>query len=273
MRAIKWIAILFSVALPATALAGRGGSNAAIQEAIASGSPDAIIAEVERAEVLACVSCLDTVLPLVDHPDARVRDVAGWWIAKRGIRDQARDMAYVRLTGSDATLARNAAQLLGRFRLPEAVPALSTYLARPLDGASGAQAAAALGEIGHASGVPALQAALASPLPEVRAASAKALRQVRGYTDVAPLTALLADGDESVRTQAVFTIGTIGAKTMVQPLSMVLASDGSAAVRKHAAWALGQIGDLSAVPALTAAKSDPDPLVASMAAASLARMR
>jgi HEAT repeat protein len=90
---------------------------------------------------------------------------------------------------------------------------------------------------------------------------------------VAPLVGLLADGNEAVRSEAIYTIGAIGTKTMVQPLSAALANDASPAVRKHAAWALGQIGDLSAVPALTAAKTDSDPLVASVAAAALARMR
>src|SRR5262245_7469281 len=108
-----------------SAYAGRGASRESIQAAIASNSPDAIVAEVERAEKLACISCIGVVLPLVDHDSARVRNVAAWWLNKRGVRGEVRDMAYVRLQGQDARLARNAAETLGTMRHAEAVPALA----------------------------------------------------------------------------------------------------------------------------------------------------
>ena len=41
--------------------AGKGGSNAAIVDAVNSHSTDAIIAEVERAEGLMCDECIQTV--------------------------------------------------------------------------------------------------------------------------------------------------------------------------------------------------------------------
>ena len=66
-----------------TAEAGRGGSAARIQNAVATGSVDAIIAELERAERLICDACTPTVLDLLDHDRYELREAAAWWIARR----------------------------------------------------------------------------------------------------------------------------------------------------------------------------------------------
>src|SRR6185295_17502790 len=58
-----------SLAAAGTAVAGRGSSPAAISRAIASGSSDAIKAELERAEHLVCFSCVDMVRTLIDNQD------------------------------------------------------------------------------------------------------------------------------------------------------------------------------------------------------------
>src|SRR2546423_13134793 len=73
-----------SLAAAGSAVAGRGSSPQAVQMAISSGSPDAIKAELERAEHLVCVSCVDMVRPLIDSPDQGIREVAAWWLARRG---------------------------------------------------------------------------------------------------------------------------------------------------------------------------------------------
>src|SRR5438045_8929663 len=72
-------------ATAAPALGGRGASVRAISTAIASGSTDAIKAELERAETLPCAGCIDLVTPLIDHEDAGVRQVAAWFLVRRGI--------------------------------------------------------------------------------------------------------------------------------------------------------------------------------------------
>ena len=92
-----------------TAQAGRGGSTGRILQATASGSVDAIVAEVERAEKLACLGCIDAVMKLIDHDSAKVRDVAGWWLGKRGVRSEVISLAQARFAGQDPVAARNAA--------------------------------------------------------------------------------------------------------------------------------------------------------------------
>ena len=82
-----------SLAAAGTAVAGRGSSPQAVQRAIASGSPDAIKSELERAEHLVCVSCVDMVMPLIDnqqpgHPAGRgLVARAAWCRADRPGRD------------------------------------------------------------------------------------------------------------------------------------------------------------------------------------------
>ncbi|HEX4457302.1 MAG TPA: hypothetical protein VIA18_05000, partial [Polyangia bacterium] len=103
--------------LSSSAWAGRGGSQIAIQAAVESGSTDAIVAEIERAEYLACLGCIGVVQGLVDHPEQRVRDAAGWWLTRRGVRTEVIAQMTARLTtGSDPVAARNAGDVLAAMR-------------------------------------------------------------------------------------------------------------------------------------------------------------
>src|SRR4051812_14629613 len=204
------------LALSSPAFAGFGSSSVAIKAAVQSGSVDAIVAELEKAEELPSRGAIDVVLPLVDHDSWRVRDAAGWWLTRRGVRTQVIANMTARLTGADPIAARNAGDVLAAMRDFSTVPALSAFLAKPLDEDSGAAAAKALGAIGHPSAMTALSGALGSPLAGVRAQAAASLRDLRApkgslvAATTAPLLPLLGDGDANVRRQAIVTIGFIG---------------------------------------------------------------
>jgi HEAT repeat protein len=261
------------------AFAGRGGSTTFIKAAIASGSADAIVAEIERAEALACLSCIEPVRQLVDHPSQRVRDVAGWWLGRRGVRDEVIADMKARLTGQDPTAARNAADVLAAMRDYNTLGSLTAYLQHPLDEDSGVAAAQAIGAIGHPSSLPALKLGLGSSMAGVRAASAEAIRSLRAPlgqkapSDAAALLPLFSDADANVRRQAALTSGYVRDAQAVAGLSQLLASDAVPLVRKAAAWALGEIGDGNGVAALTAAANDADPMVRSVANAALGRLK
>jgi HEAT repeat protein len=273
MRNSLLVALSLSL-LPVAAWAGRGSSNAQLQAAIASGSTDAIVSEVERAEKLACVACIDTVMPLLDHADAKVRDVAAWWLIRRGVRDQVQTDAVARLKGRDAALALHAADTLGRIAGSASVAALGQYLGAPLDEASAVAAASALGRLGDPTALAALVGALNAQAAKVRAAAVTAVRALRNPTGAAAqIAAALGDADEEVRAQAVYTLGALADRAAVAPLMTTVSRDLSPSVRKHAAWALGQLGDTTATPALDSATADPDPQVRAMARAALARLR
>ncbi len=267
-----------------TAYAGRGGSGGRIRAATASGSVDAIVAEVERAEKLACIGCIDDVMKLMDHESAKVRDVAGWWLGKRGVRTEVISVAQARFAGQDPTAARNAADVLGGMRDFYTIPALTGYLTKPLDEASAMAAVHALGEIGHPSAMASLQSAARSSMPGLRSAALKAMRELRAPlgksapTDAAPILAQLSDSDETVRREAALTCGYVRDAAAVGTLVTLVQSDPSAAVRKAAAWAIGEIGayaqiDASAAAALSAARNDQDAFVRSVATGALGRLK
>ena len=224
------------------------------------------------------------VRPLVDHADPRVRRVAGWWLARRGLRSELFvEMAY-RLAQPDSIKARNAADVLGSLRHPRAVEPLSAGLGNPIFDAEARMAmAGALGRIGDPSARPALHQAMGAPEPKLRAAALAALRELRGPLDVTPTLPLLRDRDEAVRVQAIYTVGatrgnipTAGLKAaLVQSLVDRLLADDSAAVRRKAAWALGEIAATrveAGKPLEVASRHDRDPAVRSLAHAALSRL-
>lgn len=268
------------IALPsATAFAGRGSSGAAIAQAVESGSVDGIIAELERSEHLPCVGCIDTVMKLVDNPSAKVRDAAGWWLTRRGTRDEVLEAMQARFAGADPVAARNAADVLGAMRDPASVAGLGAYVKAPLDEESGKAAARALGNIGHPMAKQHLVGAFSSSLPGVRMAAVMAIRDLRApigkavIMDASALAPLFADSDAGVRRQAAQTAGFLGDKAAVPALITMLKADASAPARKAAAWALGALGDTSARDALIAAQNDSDAFVRSIATAAAGRLR
>jgi len=264
--------------LPTTALAGKGATYTTLKRAIATGNRDSIVAEVERAEKLPCAPCIDLVTPLVDHDHPDVRDVAAWWLAKRAIRTKVRDDMFARLAAGDSTLARNAAELLGRFMHPDALMPLEIAIHDDaLDDDARAAAAVAVGTIGDYRGKAILEAALGSESAAVRAAAAKGLRNIRGNVDGLALVEVLGDDDDAVIREAVLTIGAVREVGAVADLGDIV-TDATlpVAVRKHAAWALGRIGagndDARAV--LTAvADEDESMLVRGAARAALQSLR
>lgn len=248
------------LALPSGAIAGTGASYASLKNAINSNNPDSIIGEVERAEKLPCGSCIDLVKPLIDHEDARIRDVAAWWLNKRVIRQQVRDEMFDRLQGGDQVAARNAAEVLGRFMHPEAYNHLEMAIHNAaLGDEARAAAATAVGSIGSRSAKGILEGALTSDSAAVRKAAAKALRNVANNLDGVALLDLLQDSDPGVVREAALTVGAVREEGAVNNLILVLQDESlDAYTRRDAAWALGKIGDGSARDALAEA-SDADP--------------
>ena len=284
MRTAKIALVTIVIAFASPALAGRGSSPGAIQSAITSGSVDAIQSELERAETLVCPQCVRLVRPLLDHQDQRVRQVAAWWLGRRGLQNDLYDSMSARLMGSDPVAARNAADVLGSLRMRLAIQPLGVLVGdEGRDPAARGAAARALGRIGEISALPLLGKALAAGDASVRAAAVASLRELRGFQDPSLAVPLLSDADEDVRAQAIYTIGATRSKALVSAggeeavrgLAALVVADPSARVRKKAAWALGEIGapvSLAGAALSQAASKDSDPLVRSLAAASQGKL-
>ncbi|HEY0714191.1 MAG TPA: HEAT repeat domain-containing protein, partial [Polyangia bacterium] len=193
---------------PVSAQAGRGGSPEAIRSAIASNSVDAISAELERAEHLRCGSCVRDVRALVDHPDARVRRVAAWWLSRRGLRNDMFIEMATRLGQPDSRRAEAAADVLGSLRHPLSAEPLGAALLNPaFDLQARVAMAAALGRIGSEEARTPLRKAVADPEARVRAAALAGLRALRGPVEAELSIDRLNDGDEAVRIEAIYTLG------------------------------------------------------------------
>jgi hypothetical protein len=265
-----------SMAAAGVAHAGRGGSPEAIQLSIQSGSPDAIKAELERAEFLVCGVCVDMVRPLVDNGDAGIRQVAAWWLARRAVSRQIQADMIARLGQPNSIAARNAADVLGEFHQPSAIPALAAGLSNPLfSGEARAAMAKALGVMNKPASLAPLYGALGDSNPQVKTGALQALQSMSGLRNGAAVVPLLTDGDAAVRAEAAITLGTFRATVGTDALVAALRSDPSATVRKHAAWALGEMKANTSLagPSLQhAVSSDPSPFVRSLASAALTRL-
>ena len=265
-----------SLAAAGTAVAGRGSSPQAVQRAIASGSIDAIQSELERAERLVCVSCVDMVRPLIDNQNQKIRQVAAWWLARRGVARTIRVEMLNRLAQPDSTLARNAADVLGEFHYVSSIPALGAALSNPVFSSEArAHMAQALGRISRPDVVAPLTAVLGGTDGVVKVAAMQALQSIPALRDGSAVAPLLGDSDVAVRAEAATTLGMFHDANGTAALVNALQNDASPVVRKRAAWALGEIRANTTVagPALqNAAANDASPFVRSLAASALTRL-
>lgn len=273
---MKLAAVVLTFAASATpALAGKGGSNGKIVEAVRSGSVDAIVAEVERAEGLICEECVQTMINLTEDDRLEVREVAAWWFAKRpGSKNVMVSQMKDDLKLGDSTHVRNAADFVGYVRDYTTLPELRTAIARGnLSTEAKLAIVRAVGYMAHLDGNGILKTAMADGDATVRAAAVTAWRDVLGQLDAAPIVGLLSDADANVRAKAATVVGAYGEASARASLETLVVSDSDAYVRRNAAWALGKIGSAQSTEALTAAANDKSGLVSGYAKAALASLK
>ena len=270
---IKLVAAAFLIGTATPALAGKGGSAAKINEAVASGSQDAILAEVERTEHLMCDACIDTMTRLTADSRYPVREVAAWWFAKRPTYAKLMADQFIGELGNGTSLeVRNAADFLGASVTFRALPALRTAIHRDVNADAKLAIIRAVDRLGNLGGNEVLTVAMGDGDASVRAAAARAWRDIRGQQNAAPVVALLGDKDAGVRAEAATVIGGLKHAAAVGTLETMVVSDENPLVRKNAAWALGKIGSASSRVALTKASTDVSGLVRMTARASLSKL-
>jgi HEAT repeat protein len=271
---IKLAAVALLAFAPQVALAGKGGSAAAIQAAVNSTSTDAIIAEVERAEGLMCEECIQTVTNLTEDSRYAVREVAAWWFAKRPtLKDMLATQFVADLPRGDTTKVRNAADFLGGTRTLTSLPQLRAAIHRSDLGVEARLALVrAVGAMAHTGGNEVLTAAMADSDAGVRAAAVTAWRDIIGQKTAQPVVALLGDADADVRAQAATVVGGMAEQTGRGALEQLVVRDPDSTVRRNAAWALGQLGNAASRAALLQATTDKSGLVRGVAKAALSTL-
>ena len=257
------VALVLAAALPASA--GVGGSAEKIRAAVTSGSVDAIIAEVERAEALACDECIQLVTNLTEDARYPVREVAAWWFAKRPAMKNMLVEQFDRELVTGGTLkVRNAADFIGATMTYTALPNLNAAIRRDVGAEAKLAIVRAVGVLGHKNGDDALTVAMSDRDAGVRAAAARAWREIYHQSDATPVVGLLAVADAGVRAVAAAVVGALKA---------IVVSDSSPVVRRNAAWALGKLGQAASRDALVKASADASSLVRMTAKASLGLLR
>lgn len=258
----------------APAWAGKGGSAGQIKSAVASGSVDAIIAEIERAESLMCSECIDVMTNLLDHSRYEVREAAGWWFAKRpSLRLMMIDQMVSDLGSGTGVSVRNAADFLGSVRAVDKLGALTAAYDRGVSAEARLAIVRAAGEIGSRSGNALLLKGLADADAGVRTMAVASWRDMSGQAGAASVVALLSDTDAGVRAQAAATVGGLRELSGRARLETLVVSDAEATVRRNAAWALGELGQKESAAALDAASGDASPLVRGVAKAARRSLR
>lgn len=268
------IVALSIVALAGTASAGKGGSAGKLRQAIQSGSVDAIVAEVERAEGLACSECVTLVAALTEDSRYPVREVAAWWFAKRpALAKPLAEGFILDLASTNTIRVRNAADFLGATITFTALPAMRAAIQRPLDTDAKLALVRAVKTLGNLGGNDVLTAAMRDGDARVRAASVVAWREIRGQVGAAPVVPLLADPDAFVRAQAATVAGALREASARAALETLVVGDADPQVRKNAAWSLGRLGDAASRTALEKAANDASGFVRMTARAALKSLR
>ncbi|MEO6773623.1 MAG: HEAT repeat domain-containing protein [Kofleriaceae bacterium] len=271
----KLAAVAVALLTAGTANAGKGGSAALIKNAVASGSQDSIIAEVERTEGLMCQECIATVTSLTQDNRYPVREVAAWWFAKR---PQLAAQMAVQMEGDlklDTIHVRNAADFLGAIKEYKALPLLrATMLGGNLDTGAKLALVRAAGFMAHVGGNPILEAGMADADAGVRIAAIDAWRDVIHQNgNIGVIEARLADSDAQVRAHAATVVGAKHDMNARTTLEQLVVNDADPYVRRNAAYALGKLGSKDSAPALTLASGDSSGLVKNVAKAALSALK
>ncbi len=271
----KFAAVALTLCLAATANAGKGGSAGSIKAAVASGSTDAIIAEVERTEGLMCAECITAVQNLTADNRAPVREVAAWWYAKRPqLAAQMAVQMEKDLTG-DALHVRNAADFLGGIKELKSLPMLRTAMTSGnLNSDAKLALVGAVRSMAHVGGNPILEAAMTDGDSKVRIAAIDAWREVIHQDgNIGAIEARLGDSDSMVRAHAATVLGAKHDLNAHATLENLVVNDADPYVRRNAAYALGKIGSTESRAALELASGDSSGLVKNVAKAALSSLK
>lgn len=275
MNKLATAVVLVLAASASPALAGKGGSASLISQAINSGSTDAIIAEVEKTEALMCTECVQLVTNLTEDARYDVREVAGWWFAKRpALAEMLVQQFEGELANGNSIAVRNGADFLGATRTLTALPNLRAAIDRGgLTPEARLAIVRAAGVLAHTDGNYVLTRGMADSDAAVRMTAVKAWRDVLKQTDARPVVALLGDPDSTVRQAAATVVGGMHQQSGRAALETLVVSDADAFVRRNAAWALGQLGQGASRAALTKATGDKSGLVQMTAKVALGQLR
>ncbi len=229
--------------------------------AIKSASPTAFYAMLEYGERVECFECIPLLADkLLSSDNAQTREISAWWLRRRsfGLGPIMVRMRQVIETDTDPVMRSRAAEALGEFLDPHAVPSLEKAVMEDESTDVRRAAVRALGRLNAVAGLSALTASLGDKDASVRKAALEQVTKVNFFADDVALLARLADEDAAVRRAATQLAGERRIADAVDPLMGLLMTDESPQVRQAAAISLGRIGGSDAREALRDAQKVED---------------
>ncbi len=229
----------------------------AIKEVALRGAPIAIWATLEHGEMLECGECISYVEPLLYNKDARVREIAAWWLRRRifGYAEVALKVRKVIESDADPVRRAAAANAIGEFMDPGG----TKFLLKAASDTSPlvrANVLTAIRRLNDPDGAPAVTAGLGDGDVSVRRVAVEVATKLAGFKDVVSVAKLLSDPDTVVRGKAADALGVFKAKGSVAGLMALAVNDADEDVRVDAVNALGEIGDPAARPTIEKALND-----------------
>ena len=215
-----------------------------------SGSPAAIWETLEHGEKVECLRCIPTVANLLYDANPETREIAAWWLRRRIFGVFGAGEVYeqtLQTFKGDAEPKRRAyaAEALGEFLAAPGIAACGAAVTGDPDPTVRAAAAFALGRLQDDAGG-ALTKALGDGDSKVKLAALRSGPRINGWTGIASVAPLTADGDPLVRRRAVQVLDTLQAKGSVAKVIELAKNDPDPEVRLSACHALGTFHDTSA---------------------------
>ncbi len=235
---------------------------AAIKDVALRGSPIAVWETLEHGERLECLECIGYVKPLLFDKDARVREIAAWWLRRRVFGYAAVALEIRKVVESDPDPKRRAAgvEALGEFLDPGGTKFVVKAAGDPVPEVRVA-AMHAIQRLNDSDGKGAVSLGLADGDTGVKKAALGTATKLGGFADVPAVAKLLSDGDPVVRGLAADALGVFKATGSVAGLAAIATADPDEDVRVDAINALGEIGDPGGRTAIEKALNDAAPRV------------
>ncbi len=228
-------------------------TRASLMTAISTRSATALMATLEYGEMVDCQECAVPLMNRVLTDDnAEVREFGAWWLRRRPF---AASMAFdffarTLTTDTDAVRRARAAQAVGEFLTPHALPLLTDAIMNDADPGVREAAVRGIGRTNHVDSQMVLATAMTDADASVRLAAVQQVNLVNAFSQMDALVGALIDADALVRREAALQAGQRNVTDAVPALVAMLRTDDDTTARRSAAWALGSIGGSDARTAL-----------------------
>jgi HEAT repeat protein len=212
-----------------------------VAAALKSDRTDLVRAGVAAAAELRAPRLVAPLIPLLEHPDARVRNRAAYALGLIGDRSATRALLAALPRAREARMLNNIAFALERLDRGAFYTAMA-QVARHKQAIIRLNAAFVLGDVRRPEGLPLLREALTDPSDYVKTSAIVALAKLKTPAAIGLIEPLVTHPNPSVRQEAIYAVNALSGGAR-RDLVYGLFQDRHEQVKKRAALTLGNEGD------------------------------